>query len=247
MNAPLSVRSAVAIHNKLESGGCAAIRVSREGIDMNRSRIVKGVAAAVASAMALSAVGVAAQAQPYGQSGYYGNPPAYGGYDPCRREANNRGITGALVGGGMGAVIGSQVAANHHRSDGSLVGGLLGAVVGASVGKGSAACNQAPPPPPVEAAPPPPAPPPVAYYEEPVPAPPPVVYYEEPPPPPPARYDNRYWAYGHHGERFRIAERRAGADGCTLAESPIYLPDGRIQKRFVRVCMDSDGRYQVVD
>jgi hypothetical protein len=32
-----------------------------------------------------------------------------------------------------------------------------------------------------------------------------------------------------------------------LAESPIYLPDGRIQKRFVRVCQDSSGRYQVVD
>jgi hypothetical protein len=247
MNETLNARSGVAVHNKLESGDCAAIRVSREGIDMNRSRVAKGVAAAVASAMALSAVGVAAQAQPYGQSGYNGNPPAYGTYDPCRREANNRGITGALVGGGMGAVIGSQVAANHHRSDGSLVGGLLGAVVGASVGKSSAACNQAPPPPPapVEAAPPPP--PPVAYYEEPAPAPPPVAYYEGPPPPPPARYDDRYWAYGHRGERFHIAERRVGPDGCTLAESPIYLPDGRVQKRFVRVCMDSDGRYQVVD
>ena len=213
---------------------------------MNRSRTAKGVAAAVASAMALSAVGGAAQAQPYGQSGYYGNPPVSGGYDPCRREANNRGITGALVGGGMGAVIGSQVAANHHRSDGSLVGGLLGAVVGASVGKSSAACNQAPPPPPppLEAAPPAP---PVAYYEESPSAPPPVAYYEGPPPPPPVRYDDRYWAYGHHGERFRIAERRADADGCSLAESPIYMPDGRVQKRFVRVCMDSRGRYQVVD
>lgn len=206
---------------------------------MNRSSFAKGVAAAVAGAVALGAVGVAAQAQPYGQSGYYGNPPAYG-YDPCRRDANNRGITGALVGGGMGAVIGSQVAANHHRSDGSLVGGLLGAVVGATVGKNSAACNHAPPPPP---------PAPVAVV---APPPPPVAYYDDDDdPPPPVRYEGRYddrgWAYGHHGERFRIAQGRVGADGCTLAESPIYLPDGRVQKRFVRVCMDSDGRYQVVD
>jgi hypothetical protein len=37
------------------------------------------------------------------------------------------------------------------------------------------------------------------------------------------------------------------ADNCTLAESPIYLPDGRVQKRFVRVCRDAQGRYQVVD
>ncbi len=33
----------------------------------------------------------------------------------------------------------------------------------------------------------------------------------------------------------------AAADGCTLAESPIYLPDGRTQKRFVRVCPDTNG------
>jgi hypothetical protein len=201
---------------------------------MNRSSFAKSVAAVVAGAVALGAAGVAAQAQPYGQYGYYGNNPGYG-YNPCQRDANNRGITGALVGGGMGAVIGSQVAANHHRSDGSLVGGLLGAVLGAGVGKSSAACNQAyappPPPPPVVAPPPPPE----AYDDYP----PPVVYE--------GRYDDHEWAYGHHGERFRIAEDRVGADGCTLAESPIYMPDGRVQKRFVRVCMDHNGRYQVVD
>jgi hypothetical protein len=174
---------------------------------MNRSSFAKGVAAVVAGAVALGAAGVAAaQAQPYGQYGYYGNNP---GYDPCQRDANNRGITGALVGGGMGAVI----------------------------GRSSSACIQAPPPP----APPPP--PPAAYNsygddgydrgDRPY-------RYE-------GRYDDNGWAYGRHGERFRIAQGRAAADGCTLAESPIYLPDGRIQKRFVRVCMDSDGRYQVVD
>jgi hypothetical protein len=203
---------------------------------MNRSSFAKGVAAVVAGAVALGAVGVAAQAQPYGQYGYYGNQSGPG-YDPCQREANGRGITGALVGGGMGAVIGSQVSANHHRTDGSLVGGLLGALVGAGVGKSSAACNQAPPPPP------PPGPPPAAYnsygddgYD-----------HGDRPHRYEGRYDDNGWAYGRHGERFRIAQGRAGADGCTLAESPIYLPDGRVQKRFVRVCMDSDGRYQVVD
>lgn len=202
---------------------------------MNRSSIAKGVAAAVAGAMALGAVATTAQAQPYGQYGYYGNNPSYAGqgyYDPCRREANGRGIAGALMGGGIGAVIGSQVSANHHRTDGSLLGGALGALVGAGVGNSSAACRNAPPP-----APPPP---PVAYYAPPA--------YDDA-----YAYEDRYeappprWAYGHRGERFRVAEGRVGADGCTLAESPIYLPDGRVQKRFVRVCMDSTGRYQVVD
>jgi len=200
---------------------------------MNRSSFAKGVAALAAGAMALGAVGVAAQAQPYGQYGYYGNAPAPGyGYDPCQREANGRGIGGALVGGGIGAVVGSQVSANHHRSDGSLLGGVVGALIGANVGHSSAACR------PGAYAPPPPPPPPAAYntYEV---APPPV--YE-------GRYDEEpSWAYGRHGERFRIAQGRVGADGCTLAESPIYLPDGHVQKRFVRVCMDADGRYQVVD
>jgi len=197
---------------------------------MHRSSFAKGVAALAAGAMALGAVGVA-QAQPYG----YAPGPGYNNYDPCQRDANGRGIGGALIGGGIGAVVGSQVSANHHRSDGSLVGGLLGALVGAGVGHNSAACR-----PGAYAPPPPPPPPPQAYNS-----------YDVPPPPPPV-YEGRYaegpgWGYGRRGERFRVAEGRVGADGCTLAESPIYLPDGRVQKRFVRVCMDSDGRYQVVD
>ena len=202
---------------------------------MNRSSFAKGVAALAAGALALGAVS-AAQAQPYGA--YPAQGPGYG-YDPCQREASGRGVGGALIGGGIGAVVGSQVSANHHRSDGSLVGGVLGALVGANVGHSSAACRQgryAPPPPPPQAyngygdygyAPYDPGPPPAPLYE--------------------GRYQDRGFAYGHRGERYRIAEGRVGADGCTLAESPIYLPDGRVQKRFVRVCMDSDGRYQVVD
>jgi hypothetical protein len=202
---------------------------------MNRSSFAKGVAAAAVGALALGAVGVSAQAQPYGQYGYYGN-----GYDACQREANSRGIGGALIGGGIGAVVGSQVAANHHRSDGSLVGGLLGALVGAGVGHSSAACNHA------YAPPPPPPPVPGAYNS----------YGDDQGYRYDGRYDGRYdddddagpgWAYGRHGERYRIAEGQVGPDGCTLAESPIYMPDGRVQKRFVRVCRDSSGRYQVVD
>jgi hypothetical protein len=47
--------------------------------------------------------------------------------------------------------------------------------------------------------------------------------------------------------RFRVIEDRMGPDGCTLAESPVYLPDGRVDRRFVRVCPDYRGRYHVVD
>ena len=41
--------------------------------------------------------------------------------------------------------------------------------------------------------------------------------------------------------------QQADVNGCTLAESPNNLPDGRVQKRFVRVCPDSNGKNQVVD
>ena len=64
-----------------------------------------------------------------------------------------------------------------------------------------------------------------------------------------SRYGDRQGGYSYESERsYSVTDTsRADANGCTLAESPIYLPDGRTQKRFVRVCMDSDGRYQVVD
>jgi len=42
-------------------------------------------------------------------------------------------------------------------------------------------------------------------------------------------------------------EHNVPAEDCTLAESPIYMPDGRTQTRFVRVCRDAAGKYAVVD
>ena len=198
--------------------------------------------AAAAGVMTLSTA-VAAQAQPYGSSGY--SAPYY---DSCRRDSNNRGIVGALLGAGIGATVGSQVAARGHRTDGSVLGGALGALGGAAVGGNTAACT--PGYAPYRSAPPPP---PVAYNSG---------YYGYAPPPSVREYGrddyadrierNRYdrdddYAYGRGGERYRVVEERRGADGCTLAESPIHMPDGRTQMRFVRVCQDSSGRYQVVD
>ena len=211
------------------------------------SKVARRAVAAVAGVMALSAVAApqVATAQPYGYSGQ-GRGDTY--YDPCRRDQGNRSVVGGLLGAGIGATVGSQMAARGHRTDGSLLGGALGAVAGAVVGNKTAACQpgqyasapyagQPAYGSRYDSAPPPPPPPPQAYYERPSGG----AYYG-------SRYDDddRY-AYGHGGERFRIAERSVGPDGCTLAESPIYLPDGRTQKRFVRVCQDSSGRYQVVD
>ena len=198
------------------------------------SAITRGAVAAAASIAALVAAAApqVAAAQPYGYDSGYRYGGAY--YDPCRRDQSNRAVVGGLAGAAIGATVGSQMAARGHRTDGSVLGGVLGAGLGAVVGNRTAACapgsqyyGAAPPPPPA----------PRAYYER-----------EEAP----AYYGSRHddddrWAYGRGGERFRIAESQVGPDGCALAESPIYMPDGRVQKRFVRVCRDGSGRFQVVD
>jgi hypothetical protein len=193
-----------------------------------RSTFAKSALAGVAGVMALTAAAGApsfAAAQP---AGYYGGGYAY---DPCRRENTNRGTVGALLGGALGAAIGSNAAARNARTEGALLGGALGAVGGAVVGKNSAACGPTgyrttPPPPPQVSY--------NGYYGEPR-----NDYYQR-------SYDER--PYYQPEPSYRVVERPAAAtDGCTLAESPIYLPDGRTQKRFVRVCPDANGNYQVVD
>ena len=196
-----------------------------------RGNFTRAAIAAVAGVMALGAVATTAQAQTY---------PAYSGgdsyYDPCRRDANNRGLMGALIGGAGGATIGSQFAANGHRRDGSLLGGLLGAFAGASIGHNTAGCQSgyAPPAPQARYEP---QPAPYAYDDR-------ASRYDDRA----SRYDGRYDGddYRGRGDRFRVAAR-PDADGCTLAESPILMPDGRTQMHFVRVCMDRNGRYQVVN
>ncbi|WP_374470087.1 hypothetical protein [Phenylobacterium sp.] len=204
-----------------------------------RSIFAKGVLVAAAGAAALTAS--AASAQPYGQYGYNGGGYSY---DPCKREQTGRGVAGALLGGALGAAVGANAAARGNRQDGALLGGGLGAIAGAVVGNKSAACNGGQ----------------VPYsssyydsgrypqygygydtprygrYRE-------RDYYGDDR----GYYDDSSWAYGRRGERYRLAGRSVGPDGCTLAESPIYMPDGRTETRMVRVCRDSTGRYQVVD
>lgn len=71
-------------------------------------------------------------------SPYYGGG-YYGGYDCGGNQT-----AGALIGGALGAVVGSQVASGRDRygyrtgdrTAGALIGGALGAVVGSQVAKG---------------------------------------------------------------------------------------------------------------
>lgn len=184
-----------------------------------RSVLASGAMAVAVGVMTLGAA-ASASAQPYNSYA-----PSYSNYDPCERDASGRGVGGALLGGGLGAVMGSQVAARGHRTDGSVLGGLVGAIAGGVIGHKSAACNNAPPQPRGQ----------MAYSD----APPPPPYVDE-------GYDGRGGYYRH--EHYRVSESPPnGPDGCTLAESQIHMPDGSTQRRFVKVCLDHDGRYQVVD
>ncbi|HEY3696937.1 glycine zipper 2TM domain-containing protein [Phenylobacterium sp.] len=201
-----------------------------------RSILARSTLTAVAGVMALTtAAAVPSFAQ--AQSGGY--------YDPCRRDQTNRGTVGGVLGALAGAAIGSNVAARKNRTEGALLGGAVGAVGGAVVGNNSAACRSGDYR--------------SGYYDSR-----PSGYYSDraydrgyQPDYGASQYDrSRYYSedrYGGDGYRsgyadsYTVTDRPPTADGCTLAESPIYLPDGRVQKRFVRVCPDASGRYQVVE
>lgn len=192
------------------------------------------IAAAAMSITTLTAAPATAQSvQVRDGNGYY--------YDPCQRSTVNRTTGGGLLGAAIGAAIGSGIAGKHNKTEGAVLGGVLGAVTGANVGNSSAACGPG-----------------KTYsrqadnsrydsddsYE---------VYstqvyrgYS----PYQSRRDRGYRGYGydhdHDRDYGRSVAERSNADQCTLAESPIYMPDGSVQKRFVRVCADANGRYQVV-
>ncbi len=107
------------------------------------SRLSRSIALAVAAA-ATCAVALPASAQSYygtpaygpgyQSQGHYSQPSYNDGYR-CDRERSGRTGAGAVIGGGLGAVVGSQLAARGRRTEGSILGGVLGAVVGGSVGR----------------------------------------------------------------------------------------------------------------
>jgi len=201
---------------------------------LTKTALVASLAALTVSGLA--SVALAQSAAPrgtYDQNGYY--------YDPCQRSTVNRTTGGGLLGAALGAAMGASIAGKNNKTEGAVLGGLLGAAVGTSAGKKSAACDTAS----------------GAtssrtygsgygYGDDSS-----VTIYESRTIYPKAGnrdFDRRHdWDWDDAYAYNRPIKHRPPVDRCTLAESPIYMPDGRVQKRFVKVCPDANGIYQVVD
>lgn len=217
------------------------------------------------SLIAAVAAGIAVPGLASAQS-YDSRTGAY--YDACQRDTTNRSTTGALVGAGIGAVIGSQVAANKVRTEGSVLGGLVGALIGGSVGQSSAACSSGS----VSRYGQPYYGSSSSYYGYSQPS----YAYGQPSYsygsggyPGSYNYDYSYApssSYGYSSSAYGYGSRvydqrsttttyyypssplpRGDRDGCQMVDSPVRMPDGRTQTRLVKVCLDSQGRYQIVN
>ena len=69
---------------------------------------------------------------------------AYGSGDVCAAQRRSAGNKGTVVGGLLGAVIGSQVAAKGVRTEGAVLGGAVGAVAGHAIAKRNVRCTTYP-------------------------------------------------------------------------------------------------------
>ena len=87
--------------------------------------VAGGAALAAVAAMAVPAPAMA-------QSSYYGDryDRYERPYDQCRSDRTSRTGSGAIIGGGLGAVAGSQLAARGRRTEGSVLGAVVGGLIG---------------------------------------------------------------------------------------------------------------------
>lgn len=185
-------------------------------------------------------------------------PAAAQGYrDPCRAERGGNQAAGLILGGLLGGVLGSNVAASGHRHDGTAVGAVLGGLVGSEIGRGSANCNAYSPTHPANARYPQPYPP-AAYGSSRGYSPAPDYGYY---PQPDRRYgpdgdeyyqrdmssDRHDRLYGEDDDDYIQNDDYAGRD-CSAATQITRLPDGTEIRRTVDACRDAYyGGWKVRD
>lgn len=89
--------------------------------------------------IAVSALAVAAFAQPAAAQQYRSYGDAYAAQtQACQQSHTNRTLGGAAIGGIAGAVAGNNIAGRGHRGDGSLLGAVVGAFIGGAIGNSTA-------------------------------------------------------------------------------------------------------------
>jgi len=108
-----------------------------------------------------------AQQDPGPPQGEYAPPPGsdYSNYDPqtqqqdqayanayadwaarnCVQQRQNNAAAGAVVGGVLGALVGSGIAGRGNHTGGAIVGGAVGATAGAAIGSSSGNQSSCPP------------------------------------------------------------------------------------------------------
>jgi hypothetical protein len=184
------------------------------------------------------------------QAGYYGYGP---GRDACAAERRDNQVGGLILGGILGGIAGSNIAASGHRHDGTAVGAVVGGLLGSEIGRGGTRCGTtqyAPPPPPYGADPYP-----VSNYPPPPPAGPGYGYPSDPgyaPYPDDGYYDSDVYV-NRRGKRLDDRDRRSYNDNyagreCADAEQITRLPDGSVVTRPVEACRTARyGDWRVRD
>lgn len=90
---------------------------------------------ALGCAMAIAAPAIATPQSAYAQSAR-----SYGKGDLCASQRREAGQKGAIAGGLLGAVVGSQVAAKGAKTEGAVLGAAVGAVAGNQIAKRNVRC-----------------------------------------------------------------------------------------------------------
>lgn len=90
---------------------------------------------ALVSAVAITVPTLAAPQFAFAQSAR-----SYGSGDVCAAQKRAAGQKGAVVGGLLGAVVGSQVAAKGAKTEGAVLGGAVGAVAGNQIARKNVRC-----------------------------------------------------------------------------------------------------------
>jgi uncharacterized protein YcfJ len=214
---------------------------------LNRSTKTALLCAAMAASLAAPTLAAAQASTPYaGQD--------RSTYQTCDQRKTGNTVAGAVIGGILGAVVGSQVSGHGARTEGSVIGAGGGALVGGAIGNDSTKCD--------------PAPRREAQYDNNAATRPSdsIGDYDNSRRSDDDRYsdqrdgdqsggaqrdgyadqrydDDRAPAYGH---AYPVRHEPEG-DDCGMADTTMHMPDGTVQQRYVHVCRDLNGRFQIVE